>query len=120
MRPFQRPMHGTRNLDRQNLGLTSGRVGIHSLEPQASMKRKNATEMFWFYLYDYGTGLPYKGTTADYVNLPPSADIAQFRKAVKAEYSDSHLKGISPSDLLVFKDKHSFDQRDAAVEKVIY
>ncbi len=28
------------------------------------------------------------GTTADYVSLPPSADIDQFRKAVKAECSN--------------------------------
>ena len=74
----------------------------------------------WFHLYDSANGLPYKGTTADKVTVPVGSDITEFRDAVKVKYSDSHLKGISPSDLLVFKDKHSFDQRDAAVEKVIY
>ena len=74
----------------------------------------------WFHLYDYGTGKPYKGTTADYVTIPSSAVIAQFRKAVKAEYSDSHLKGISPSDLLVFQNKQSFDKRNSKRKKVIY
>ena len=74
----------------------------------------------WFHLYDYGTGKPYKGTTATSVSIPPSAVIDQFRDAVKVKYSDSHLKGISPSDLLVFKNKQSFDKRVAAVEKVIY
>ena len=85
------------------------------------LKLSNKEESkIWFHLYDYGTGLPYMGTTADKVSVPVGSDITEFRKAVKAEYSDSHLKGISPSDLLVFKNKHSFDQRDAAVEKVIY
>ncbi len=74
----------------------------------------------WFHLYDSANGLPYMGTTADYVSIPSSSDIAQLRKAVKAEYSDSHLKGIGPSDLLVFQNKQTFDKRDAAVEKVIY
>ena len=74
----------------------------------------------WFHLYDSANGLPYKGTTADKVSVPPSAVIAQFRDAVTAEYSDSHLKGIDADDLLVFQKKQSFDKRDAAVEKVIY
>ena len=76
--------------------------------------------LIWFHLYDYETGQPYKGTTADCVSIPSSFFIAQFRDAVKVKYSDSHLKGIGPSDLKVFKNKQSFDQRDAAVEKVIY
>ena len=74
----------------------------------------------WFHLYDSANGLPYKGTTADKVSVPPGSDITDFRDAVKAEYSDSHLQGISSSDLLVFQNKQSFDNRDAAVEKVIY
>jgi hypothetical protein len=43
------------------------------------------------------------GTSVTSVSLPPSAIIDQFRKAVKAEYADSHLKGISPSDLKVLR-----------------
>ena len=76
--------------------------------------------LIWFHLYDSETGLPYKGTTATSVSLPPSAVIDKFRDSVKVKYSDSHLKGISPSDLLVFKNKRLFDMRDATVEKVIY
>ena len=75
----------------------------------------------WFHLYDYGTGKPYKGTTADYVTIPSSAVIAQFRKAVKAEYDQpAYLKDIPSGKLLVFQNKQTFDKRDAAVEKVIY
>ena len=45
--------------------------------------------------------------------------IAQFCDAVKAEYSDSTvLSGISASQLQVFKNKESFDRRDAKEEKV--
>jgi hypothetical protein len=79
-----------------------------------------SNSLIWFHLYDYGTGKPYKGTTATKVSVPIGSDISDFRKAVKAEYSDSHLKGISPSDLLVFKNKHSFDKRNSNEEKVIY
>ena len=86
-----------------------------------SKKRKmSSTEesKIWFHLYDSANGVPYMGTTADYVTLPPSAVIDQFRDAVKAECSNK-LSSIHASDLLVFKNKQSFDQRDAAVEKVI-
>jgi hypothetical protein len=41
--------------------------------------------LIWFHLYDYETGLPYKGTTADKVSVPPGSDIADFRDAVKVK-----------------------------------
>jgi hypothetical protein len=78
--------------------------------------------LIWFHLYDYGTGMPYKGTRATSVLrsslVVPIID--QFCDAVKVKYSDSHLKGISASDLLIFKNKDSFDKRDADVGNVIY
>jgi hypothetical protein len=86
-----------------------------------SKKRKLSSKeesKIWFHLYDSANGLPYKGTTADYVSIPSSADIAQFRKAVKADCSNT-LSSIDANKLLVFQNKHSFDKRDAAVEKVI-
>ena len=70
-----------------------------------------ALDQIWFHLYDFYTGKPYKGTSAYKVSLPPSANIAQFRDAVKLKYSDSHLKGIAPSDLLVFQNKDAFDKK---------
>jgi hypothetical protein len=87
-----------------------------------SKKQKSSSKKeskIWFHLYDSVNGLPYKGTTADYVSLPSSADIAQFRKAVKAECSNK-LSSIDANDLLVFQNKQSFDKRDDDVEKVIY
>ena len=74
----------------------------------------------WYHLYDSSTGLPYKGTSATFVwrSSLKVPIIAEFCKAVKTEYSDSHLKGVSPSDLLVFKNKDSFDKRNLEEEKV--
>jgi len=57
--------------------------------------------LIWFQLFDFATGEPYKGTSADKVSVSSSVDIADFRDAVKAKYSDSHLRGIASSDLLV-------------------
>ena len=90
--------------------------------PKSKKQKSSSKEesKIWFHLYDSANGLPYMGTRATKVSVPIGSDIADFCKAVKAEYYDSHLKGISPSDLLVFQNKHSFDNRDAAVEKVIY
>ena len=75
--------------------------------------------LIWFHLYDSETGLPYKGTTATSVSLPPSAVIDKFRDAVKVKCSNK-LSSIDSDDLLVFKNKRLFDMRDATVEKVIY
>ena len=73
--------------------------------------------LIWFHLYDYGTGKPYKETSADYVTLPSSAFIAQFRDAVKVKCHNK-LSAIDANDLKVFKNKDSFDKRDADVGKV--
>jgi hypothetical protein len=70
------------------------------------------TPLIWFQLVD-SEGGPYKKTTASSVSLPPGSVIDQFRDAVKAKYSDSHLKGFAPSDLRVYKNKASFDKRKA-------
>ena len=75
--------------------------------------------LVWFLLVDSATGQLYKGTTADIVSLPPGYVIAQFRDAVKAKYSDSHLKGIASSNLLVYENKTAFDKRNLENEKVL-
>ncbi|KAF0716009.1 Aste57867_3077 [Aphanomyces stellatus] len=64
--------------------------------------------LVWFLLVD-GQGKAYNGTTASSVDIPSSYVIDQFRKDVKAEYADSHLKGIAPSDLQVYANKAAFD-----------
>ena len=67
----------------------------------------------WFQLLDLATGLPYKGTSADKVSVAPPADVADFRDAVKAKYADSHLSGIAPSDLRVYKNMAAFNNRNS-------
>jgi hypothetical protein len=72
----------------------------------------------WFLLLDSQTGEPYKGSSADKVSLLPNADVADFRDAVKAKYSDSLLKGIAPSTLTVYENKDAFEQWKKGNEKV--
>jgi hypothetical protein len=61
-------------------------------------------QLVWFQLVD-STGSPFKGTSISSVSLPPNSLLVQFRDAVKAKYADSHLKGVAPSDLLVYENK---------------
>jgi len=77
--------------------------------------------LIWFMLYDSDTGLPYKGTSASKVSVSSFADVDDFRKAVKAEVADSHLKGVAPLDLVVYKNKAAFDKRnsDDGIVKVL-
>ena len=79
----------------------------------------SVVDRIWFQLYDSANGLPYKETGVTYVSLSSSSDIAQFRKAVNAEYSYSYLRRIDPSVLKVFKNKESFDKRNSEEDKVI-
>jgi len=68
---------------------------------------------FWFLLLDSATGQPYKGTTADFVSLPPGADVADFRKCVLRENSNK-LASVDASDLLVYRNKAAFDKRNSS------
>ena len=67
--------------------------------------------LVWFLLVD-GEGHPFRGTTASSVFVPSEYVIDQFRDAVKEKYKDSHLKGIAPSDLVVYANKAAFDRKD--------
>jgi len=68
--------------------------------------------LVWFLLVD-GEGQPFRGTTASSVFIPSDYVIDQFRRAVKEEYKDSHLKGIAPSDLVVYANKEAFERKGA-------
>lgn len=46
-------------------------------------------------------------------NLPITADIDDFRDAIKDRFSDSHLKGIASSNLQVFKNKIVLEDQEA-------
>ena len=72
--------------------------------------------LVWFLLLDAATGEPYKGTSADYVSLPSTAVIAQFRDAVKTKYSNK-LSSVDAGELLVYKNRVAFDKRNAAVDE---
>jgi hypothetical protein len=85
-------------------------------------KRKSESNapLIWFHLYD-SSGQPYKGSTADFVELPPGSVIAQFKDAVKKKDRDEGeaaiLTRFKSSQLIVYRDKDAFDKRDAP-EKV--
>ena len=89
--------------------------------PIKSKKLKMASnnpqqQLVWFFLLDSSTGMPYKGTSADAVSLPPRSVIVHFRDAVHLKNS-SILTGIASSQLLVYMTKAAFDKRNAAVDE---
>jgi hypothetical protein len=115
-RPLSKGLHCiSKNFSGQSLGLKVGKLDFYR-------QISTSNPLIWFHIYDYGTGKPYKDTSVTSVLRSSLAVpvIAQLRKAIKAEYSDSHLKGISPSDLKVFKNKDSFDKRNFKEHKVLY
>ena len=84
-------------------------------QQQSSSMSSPPSPLVWFLIVDSVTGKPYKGTTADYVSLPPGSVIAQFRDAAHLKNS-SILTGITSSQLTVYKNKAAFDKRNAAVD----
>jgi hypothetical protein len=68
-----------------------------------------STIKVWFRLVD-SIGSSYKGTTTDKVSLSTDADVIDFRDAVKAKYSDSVLLGIAASQLLIYKNRATFEE----------
>ena len=68
---------------------------------------KSSPLLIWFQLLDSATGEPYKKTTADKVSVSFSADVADFRDAVKAKHSNK-LSTFDAADLLVYKNKATF------------
>jgi hypothetical protein len=72
--------------------------------------------LIWFLLVDSITGQPYKGTSADKVSIASTADVADFRDAVKIKNAPI-LTGITSSQLLVYKSKAAFDKRNAAADE---
>lgn len=74
----------------------------------------------WFLLLDSTTGKPYKGTSADYVSLPSTAVIAQFRDAIIEKFvqqKSSVLAGFASSQLDVYKNKAAFDKPPSRMER---
>ena len=65
----------------------------------------NQPRPIWFELLNYEkTSIGYEK-----VRLPPSSDVADFRQIVQAFFSNHVLKGIPTTDLLVYKNRESFE-----------
>jgi hypothetical protein len=77
--------------------------------------------LIWFLLVDSITGQPYKGTNADKVSIASTADVADFRDAVKKKDKDDGdaavLTPFKSSQLLVYKNRAAFDKRNAAADE---
>jgi energy-coupling factor transporter ATP-binding protein EcfA2 len=69
----------------------------------------------WFLLVDSVSGESYKRTNADKVSLDASADVADFRDAVKAKHSNK-LSTFDAADLLVYKNKAAFDEKQEPID----
>jgi len=85
-------------------------------QQQSSSMSSPPSPLVWFQLLDSATGEPYKKTTADYVSLPSTAVIAQFRDAVIEKFDkqkSSVLTGFASSQLDVYKNKATIDERNA-------
>lgn len=86
------------------------------------MKRKfdqhrgHMSGSIWFLLVDATTGKPYRGAAiASIPRFPTVPNVDRFRATVKSSYGEScFLNGVSSCCLIVFKNKASFDRRDAA------
>ena len=113
MRPLSQQLHAfARSSIGQNLGLKIGKLDFYR-------QLSTSNPLIWFHLYDYGSGKPYKGTSATSVLRSSLAVpiIDQFRDAVKVKCSNQ-LSSVDTSQLHVFKNKESFDRRDSKEEKV--
>ena len=77
----------------------------------------SSSPLVWFQLLDSATGEAYKGTS--YSSILRSSLVVsvvdQFRDAVKAKCSNK-LSSVDSSELLVYKNKSAFDNRNADVD----
>ena len=70
----------------------------------------------WYLLVD-SNGQPYEKTSTDLVELPSTTCvIAQFRDAVKLKRPNK-LSSFDAADLVVYKNKESFENRNTRVEQ---
>ena len=74
---------------------------------QQSFSMSSPSSLVWFLLLNSATGEPYKGTSASKVSVSSSADLDDFRDAVKAKHSNK-LSTFDDADLLVYKNKAAF------------
>lgn len=72
--------------------------------------------LIWFLILDARTGQPYKGARASKVSLASSADVTDLLKTVSEEEA-AILSGISSCQIIVYKNKASFDMRNGAIDE---
>jgi len=88
-------------------------------QQQQSSSMSFSAPLIWFLLVD-SSGQPYKKTSAVKVSVSSSADVDDFRDAVKKKGKDDGdaavLTPFKSSQLLVYKNKTAFDKRNAAVD----
>ena len=88
------------------------------IESQKENQRADVYEqLIWFQLMDAVTGQPFKDTIPYWVSLAPSANVLEFLEEVKDEdkKDGTLLTGIAATQLRAYKNKASFDKRNAAV-----
>ena len=78
---------------------------------QSSLSLPPPPRLVWFVLLDCATGESYKGTSTSSVLIPPDFFVAQFRKQIYQDNA-SILKGITSSQLIIYKNKDAFDKRN--------
>ena len=81
-----------------------------------SSQHQQSPPLIWFLLVDSANGEPYKGTSAAKVSVSSSADVDDFRDAVKAKHSNS-LSSVDAGALKVYKNKAAFDKRNASLDE---
>ncbi len=68
--------------------------------------------LVWFLFFDSVTGQQCEGKIADFVSLPPSALVGQFRDAVQQKYDKpNYLKDIPAGALIVYENQLAFDEK---------
>jgi hypothetical protein len=72
----------------------------------------------WFQLVE-NSGNAFRNSRPSRVLLAAGAIVDDFCKAVKAEYADSHLKGIAASNLVVYENKAALAANEPPLEPFV-
>ena len=67
----------------------------------------------WFLLLDSVTGEPFKESRATKIPVNISADLDDLKEAIVKKFESTILTGIASSQLVVYKNKEAFDNRNA-------
>ena len=76
----------------------------------------NRCRHFWFLLVSNEHGHSYMRSVSA-VSLKLTDTIYDLKKAVKADFANSVLRGVAPCDLLVYKNQSAFEKRNASEGK---